>query len=696
MPFAILGTPKPQFFDSSGSPLASGTLTIVDPDTDVNKATYTTYANADSLGTTNSNPITLDSRGEPSSELWGLDNEDYKLTLKDSNGDTVWTVDKLIAPVEINATTSAETTAGVTPSDYSYPPLNVLRYGADPTGTADSTAAIQAAIDTAEAANVINYAGGGRVHIPAGTYWIASTLNLGRNKLCQIVGDGQLITSLSYTGSGVAIDLAGTTSGDNQSFYMADLQISNDASKGTMLGDGTGTTGFEGNFMGFSPTFERVLIKGFTTYNWWLENFENGAFIQTRDEGIANTATGVYLKNANNVMFLGHQSHGPGSRSGNDPTNTFHTNYTGSVCVYANNIEACSFTSCSFEGAATNTDVGLWLEEDADRATPRGGAVISSCYFERVDTGIVLRGFDSDTELTNTTIIGGKISGSVSRGIIGSNYVENVLMDSMEVQATQGSHLVFDSTCKNIRIGSNMSYQNLPTGGDSSVFPGIHNGINFVEGNGVEGTVEVYDGSNLTADVATVSDTFVDGNVTTGTDRITVTATPLRTGMKVQLTTGGTLPAGLALATDYYVKLIDANTIELYSDSNRINIVDITAAAGGGTHTITTDNPPSYYPPVIATDYRRVRACIFNVKITVNVSGSSGRVSVKLLPTDEGNDSSIFMTVDSSVVAQTTPYTQQFIIPVDGATGGITWDVFVTPSVSWDVDVNITQVGVII
>lgn len=56
-------------------------------------------------------------------------------------------------------------------------PVNVLDYGADPTGAADSTAAIQTAIDT-----------GQTVWIPAGTYSVTS-LNL-KGKYPNIVGDG--------------------------------------------------------------------------------------------------------------------------------------------------------------------------------------------------------------------------------------------------------------------------------------------------------------------------------------------------------------------------------------------------------------------------------------------------------------------------------------------------------------------------
>jgi hypothetical protein len=83
---------------------------------------------------------------------------------------------------------------------------------------------------------------------------------------------------------------------------------------------------------------------------------------------------------------------------------------------------------------------------------------------------------------------------------------------------------------------------------------------------------------------------FVDGDVTPGTDTIAETAHGLQTGDKVQLTTTGVLPAGLALLTDYYVIRVTANSFKLASSAYNAewNIpVDITAAAGGGTHTLT-------------------------------------------------------------------------------------------------------------
>ena len=84
--------------------------------------------------------------------------------------------------------------------------------------------------------------------------------------------------------------------------------------------------------------------------------------------------------------------------------------------------------------------------------------------------------------------------------------------------------------------------------------------------------------------------TFVDGNVSTGADQVTVSAHGYKTGLKVRLTTTGTLPGGLATATDYYIVLNDGNTIQFATSAANASsgsAINITSAAGGGTHTIT-------------------------------------------------------------------------------------------------------------
>jgi hypothetical protein len=83
--------------------------------------------------------------------------------------------------------------------------------------------------------------------------------------------------------------------------------------------------------------------------------------------------------------------------------------------------------------------------------------------------------------------------------------------------------------------------------------------------------------------------TFVDGDVTLVGDLIAIASHGYLTGLKVALTTSGALPTGLS-AGNYYVIKVDANTIKLASSvANAIagTAVDITAAAGGGTHTLT-------------------------------------------------------------------------------------------------------------
>lgn len=72
-------------------------------------------------------------------------------------------------------------------------------------------------------------------------------------------------------------------------------------------------------------------------------------------------------------------------------------------------------------------------------------------------------------------------------------------------------------------------------------------------------------------------------------DLITISAHEFKTGLKGQVSTSGVLPAGLSASTDYFVIVVDANTIKLASSLSNANAgtaVDITDA-GTGTHTFT-------------------------------------------------------------------------------------------------------------
>lgn len=88
---------------------------------------------------------------------------------------------------------------------------------------------------------------------------------------------------------------------------------------------------------------------------------------------------------------------------------------------------------------------------------------------------------------------------------------------------------------------------------------------------------------------ASTADTFVDADVTVAADTIALPSHGWLTGRKVAATTSGVLPGGLS-ATDYFIIKVDANTVKLATNlANALagTAVDITSAAGGGTHTLT-------------------------------------------------------------------------------------------------------------
>lgn len=80
--------PKLRFTDDDGAPLVDGELYTYEAGTTTPLATYT-----DRTGSTpNTNPVILDSRGE--ADVW-LASDLYKFVLKDSLGNTIWTVDNI-------------------------------------------------------------------------------------------------------------------------------------------------------------------------------------------------------------------------------------------------------------------------------------------------------------------------------------------------------------------------------------------------------------------------------------------------------------------------------------------------------------------------------------------------------------------------------------------------------------------------
>ena len=166
----LLGSPKAQFFDNNGVPLVGGKLYSYKVGGSTDKSTYSNAA----LTSANTNPVTLDARGEAVVYLSGA----TKLVLKDAHGVTIWTF-----PSAGGLSSSTE--------------LNVKDYGATGLGVVDDGLAIIAA-----AADLSN-TGIKRIVFPSGTYKIYSVGTTYANLVDVSAIDGLQIVSQGAT---LAID----------------------------------------------------------------------------------------------------------------------------------------------------------------------------------------------------------------------------------------------------------------------------------------------------------------------------------------------------------------------------------------------------------------------------------------------------------------------------------------------------------
>ena len=103
----------PQKFDSNGDPLSGGLLYTYKVGTTTPKATYAD-ATGD-VGVLNTNPVVLNSRGEPTDgSVFLLTDENYKFVLKTAAGATIWTVDNFgfASPTFEDVTVTDDVTVG--------------------------------------------------------------------------------------------------------------------------------------------------------------------------------------------------------------------------------------------------------------------------------------------------------------------------------------------------------------------------------------------------------------------------------------------------------------------------------------------------------------------------------------------------------------------------------------------------------
>ena len=140
--------------------------------------------------------------------------------------------------------------------------LNVVtQFGADPTGVADSTTAIQNAI------NALSATAGGVVYLPAGTFKVTTTLTVNSLLYAYVQGDGRWATTIKFTGTGDCLRIYNTdTTGILTGGGVLDLTID-----GTSAGNSSAGL----HFGDMRATELRIAVQNFTGTSSIGVHFDN-------------------------------------------------------------------------------------------------------------------------------------------------------------------------------------------------------------------------------------------------------------------------------------------------------------------------------------------------------------------------------------------------------------------------------------
>jgi hypothetical protein len=229
-------------------------------------------------------------------------------------------------------------------------PVNVLDFGADPTGAADSTSAINAALAFSVATGKP-----GVVTIPSGTYKCTSTITVDISMI-RLVGQYATLSFVTAASSIVAIQVTSSTSST----------IFNQSPSGieglVLVGPNTGSASVAMDFDATAPynlaysSFENIAI-----YNFW-----NGLTFHDNTYLISFSGMNIRVDGACLTDFTGLTNAGERMAFVNS---TFSGAQYGLICENPNS--TWEFANCSFDCALVEIYV-------------RGGATISctNCHFE--------------------------------------------------------------------------------------------------------------------------------------------------------------------------------------------------------------------------------------------------------------------------------------------------------------------------
>lgn len=341
-------------------------------------------------------------------------------------------------------------------------PNNVLDFGADPTGVADSTAAIQAALDA-----------GGEVYVPEGTYKVQS---LTVTKEVRLIGEGRKKTLIDfYTTSDDGIVWDGDSAfGLSSSGFISGMSLTY---------KGTGTPNKSGIKLTRKVNAFDVVVDGFSghgiefvsvdanTQTPYFCNFQSVASVR-------NGWSGIRIRdNCNANVFVDCQFNSNGNHGFHQELSslaTYGTVIIGGQCSY-NEMHGYYFPNC------TNYNVvGIYAEYNNQSGA--GG----------VSPGDTLNGTYKDLyigpNVTYSVIrIGVLIGNQIGRVTINTQITNDIWLGGQRIAASDNLPLGFP----NAGSGKTLTFNG---------FTGCTHLIEFVEGSGDPTFIVEYDGVSAAPD----------------------------------------------------------------------------------------------------------------------------------------------------------------------------------------------------
>lgn len=197
--------------------------------------------------------------------------------------------------------------------------FNVLDYGADRTGAADSITAINSAVTALLAA------GGGCLYFPSGTYQMSTKLLItqtANNQSVRVCGDGTGVTKLYWpTTDGLeivntALEFEGATTSNSVTVEDFSLCAGTTATKKGLKITGKNNNGSESGCL-----VRRLTFEGYTSGKWWgdvihldetrgfnIEDISSIAGSFVGDGILLTSSTGQTLGSIKDVLIQGHEN----------------------------------------------------------------------------------------------------------------------------------------------------------------------------------------------------------------------------------------------------------------------------------------------------------------------------------------------------------------------------------------------------